>query len=166
MSQGNPSTEHAASTQMSHLIINLLPYTLSLYAESGKVLLCQLPPSFSPVQISDFQQLMAPPDHCKRKYKEAGNILVAHPHEEVLVRVPVITLVTLIPRDLGVSGTLEGLPARIAPDVVYQPQWFISTEEVARLAAKLGRYDVLSWDPSTALFDEESGKGIQRLVQW
>jgi hypothetical protein len=136
-----------------------------LYSQEQE-LLCQIAPAFAPVKVTNFRQFIAPPDHPRRKYQEMGNVLVAHPRGEDPVRIPVITLATIIPRDLGVSGTMEGLPARIAPSVVYQPQWFISTEEVARLAAKQGRYDVLTFDHTTLLFDEDSGKGIQRFVQW
>ena len=171
MSQQEVGPENKASTNMPHLIINKLSVVIYLYSTEGTPLYV-LEPSGEAVKVVNFQQLIAPPEPSKRKYREVGHVPVAYSATEAgqeVIKdylVPVVEPSFLIPRSLAVSGALLGLPAAIPPSIVYQPRWYLVEEDAARLARREGRCDVLTWDPSTLLFDEGHGKGVCRFVQW
>lgn len=154
------------STHIPHTIVSLLPFSLYLYTLDG-FFLCEFSPSGEVATVEHFRQLIAPPEPDRRRVKVHGHIPIAYgaAEENNAYLVPVVSYEFAISRH-SVSGITCGLPDGIAADIVYVPRWYITTEDVARVACAHGRWDVITWDSSSLLFDEIGRKGICRFAQW
>ena len=171
MSLQETNTTEQDKASLPHLIINTLPIALSLYSPDG-ILLRQFEPSGSPVHVVHFWQPLDLPAPLTTSYEEIGHVPIEYScmdgEQQVFAThlVPVVAAKRRMLRMLGISGSIQGLPPARPADIVYQPRWFIVSEKAAQLAAKEGRNDVLTFDVTTLLFDEEHAKGILRFVQW
>lgn len=162
------------SEQPTHKVVNFLPYAVQIYTEDQQHLVYEIPPSGEVAQSYDFKQTFQLPG--PGRFKQAGYVPVPcketyaqmlgkqEDQDALVYPIPVVTPVFLIPPEF--AGRIGGLPRALRPEMVWIPTWYLVSEEVAKIASKQQRIDVLTWDTTTALFVEEGRVGVRRLVQW